>query len=60
MRRAFDILLADNVTAWELSSEGRWMKLRQKKGDRNRAAQQVFMRGARARARRISPTLRPR
>jgi polyphosphate kinase len=50
--RAFDILLGDNATAWEMSSEGKWMKLRPKKGDRGRAAQQVFMRSAKARARR--------
>jgi len=50
--RAFDVLLADNASAWEMSSEGRWMKLRPKKGDRGRQAQQVFMRSARARARR--------
>jgi polyphosphate kinase len=52
MVRAFDVLLADNATAWELSPEGRWMKLRPRKGDRGRAAQQVFMRSAKARARR--------
>jgi polyphosphate kinase len=50
--RAFDVLLADNATAWEMSSEGKWMKLRPRKGDRGRAAQQVFMRSAKARARR--------
>ncbi|MGZ8697419.1 MAG: polyphosphate kinase 1 [Gaiellaceae bacterium] len=50
--RAFDVLLADNASAWELSPEGRWMKLRPKKGDRSRPAQQVFMRSVRARARR--------
>jgi polyphosphate kinase len=58
--RAFDVLLADNASAWELSSEGRWMKLRPKKGDRGRGAQQVFMRSARARARRRAATVRPR
>jgi polyphosphate kinase len=52
MVRAFDVLLADNATAWELGTEGNWMKLRPRKGDRGRAAQQVFMRSARARARR--------
>jgi polyphosphate kinase len=52
--RAFDVLLADNASAWEMSSEGRWMKMRPKKGDRSRAAQLVFMRSARARARRRS------
>ena len=58
--RAFDVLLADNASAWELSSEGRWMKLRPKKGDRGRPAQQVFMRSARARARRRAASLRTR
>jgi polyphosphate kinase len=58
--RAFDVLLADNATAWELSSEGRWMKLRPRKGDRGRAAQTVFMRSARARARRRAATRRTR
>jgi polyphosphate kinase len=58
--RAFDVLLADNASAWELSSEGRWMKLRPKKGDRGRPAQQVFMRSVRARARRRAASLRSR
>jgi polyphosphate kinase len=58
--RAFDVLLADNASAWELSSEGRWMKLRPRKGDRGRAAQQVFMRSARARARRRAAASRTR
>jgi polyphosphate kinase len=52
--RAFDVLLADNASAWELGPEGNWMKLRPRKGDRGRAAQQVFMRSAKARARRRS------
>jgi polyphosphate kinase len=58
--RALDVLLADNASAWEMSSEGRWMKLRAKKGDRGRQAQQVFMRSARARARRRAASLRAR
>ncbi len=58
--RAFDVMLADNASAWELSPDGRWMKLRPKKGDRGRPAQQVFMRGVRARARRRAATHRPR
>lgn len=58
--RAFDVLLADNATAWEMSSEGRWMKLRPRKGDRGRAAQTVFMRSARARARRRAAASRTR
>ena len=56
--RAFDVLLADNATAWELSSEGRWMKLRPKKGERGRPSQTVFMRSARARAARRAAALR--
>jgi polyphosphate kinase len=60
MVRAFDVLLADNATAWELSSEGQWMKLRPRKGDRGRAAQLVFMRSARARARRRAANVRTR
>jgi len=58
--RAFEVLLADNASAWEMSSEGRWMKLRPKKGDGGRQAQQVFMRSARARARRRAASLRTR
>ena len=58
--RALDVLLADNSSAWEMSSEGRWMKLRPKKGDRGRQAQQVFMRSARARTRRRAASLRTR
>ena len=60
MTRAFDVLLADNASAWEMNSEGRWMKLRPRKGDRGRAAQQVFMRSARARARRRAANARTR
>ena len=60
MVRAFDVLLADNATAWELSSEGQWMKLRPRKGDRGRATQQVFMRSAKARARRRAANVRNR
>jgi polyphosphate kinase len=58
--RAFDVMLADNASAWELSPEGRWLKLRPKKGDRAKRSQQVFMRSARARARRGAPTARTR
>jgi polyphosphate kinase len=60
MVRAFDVLLADNATAWEMSSEGKWMKLRPRKGDRGRGAQLVFMRSAKARARRRAANVRAR
>jgi polyphosphate kinase len=56
--RGFDVLLADNVSAWELSPDGRWMKLRPRKGERSRPTQGVFMRSARARARRRAASLR--
>jgi polyphosphate kinase len=57
--RAFDVWLADNASAWELSSAGRWMKLRPRKGERGRPSQAAFMRTARARARRrATATLR--
>jgi polyphosphate kinase len=56
--RAFDTWIADNASAWELSSEGRWMKLRPKKGDRPKPSQAVFMRNARARAARHAAALR--
>jgi polyphosphate kinase len=52
LSRAFDVLLADNASAWELSPDGRWMKLRPRKGERARPSQVVFMRSVRARARR--------
>jgi polyphosphate kinase len=55
--RAFDVWLADNASAWELSSEGRWMKLRPKKGDRGKPSQNAFMRSARARAARHASAL---
>jgi polyphosphate kinase len=58
LSRSFDVLLADNGSAWELSSDGKWMKLRPRKGERTRATQSVFMRGSRARARRLSSSLR--
>ena len=56
--RAFEVWLADNASAWELSSEGRWMKLHPKKGDRGKQSQAVFMRSARARAARHAASLR--
>jgi polyphosphate kinase len=54
LSRAFDVWLADNTAAWELSSEGRWMKLRPRKGERSKPSQNAFMRTARAHARRRS------
>jgi polyphosphate kinase len=58
LSRGFDVLLADNGSAWELSPDGKWMKLRPRKGERTRATQSVFMRSSRARARRLGSSLR--
>jgi polyphosphate kinase len=58
LSRGFDVLLGDNASAWEMSSEGRWMKLRPRKGDRVRPSQIVLMRNARARARRRTSSSR--
>jgi polyphosphate kinase len=46
--RAFDVWLSDNAPAWELSSEGRWMQLRPRKGERIKPSQAAFMCAARA------------
>ncbi len=54
--RRFDVLLKDNQTAWELNQDGRWMRVRPKKGDRGRPTQLVLMRNVRARARRYGIT----
>jgi polyphosphate kinase len=40
----FKALLADNVQAWELGSDGSWERVRPAKGERKRPAQAVFMR----------------
>lgn len=46
-----DALLEDNVTAWELGSDGAWNRVAAKKGERSRAGQVALMRStARRRA----------
>jgi polyphosphate kinase len=50
--RAFEAVLADNATAWELGPDGAWRRVRPKKGARSRATQAALMRSTRARARR--------
>ena len=52
LRSFFDVLLADNTTAWELQSDGRWKRLRPKKDEPGRATHSVLMKSARPRARR--------
>jgi polyphosphate kinase len=60
LQNAFETLLADNSTAWELQSSGTWKRLRPKKDDPSREAQATFMRAARPRARRRPSLQRPR
>jgi polyphosphate kinase len=50
--RAFEALLADNVSAWELLADGSWQRTRPKKGSRSKGSQAALMRSTRARARR--------
>jgi polyphosphate kinase len=52
LKNAFETLLADNASAWELQSEGNWKRLRPKKDEPSRGAQAIFMRAARPRGRR--------
>jgi polyphosphate kinase len=49
----FDALLADNAQAWELRSDGSWLRIRPPKGKRRRSAQGKLMSRARSRARRL-------
>jgi len=46
---AFDALLADSASSWELAKDGVWHRVRAKKDTRPRSAQAVLMRRARRR-----------
>jgi polyphosphate kinase len=50
----FDALLADDALAWELRSDGSWLRIRPPKGERRRTAQGRLMSRARSRARRLA------
>jgi polyphosphate kinase len=52
--RAFEALLADTASAWELRPDGEWRRVRPKKGTRTKGSQAALMRSTRARARRHS------
>jgi polyphosphate kinase len=52
LMRAFDTLLPSNVHAWELKGDGKWQRVRTRKGERARATQTLQMRSVRARQRR--------
>ncbi len=60
LKNAFDTLLADNESAWELQSDGIWKRLRPKKDESSRGAQAIFMRAARPRGGRRPALPRPR
>jgi len=46
---AFDALLADTASSWELANDGLWHRVRAKKESKPRSAQSVLMRRARRR-----------
>jgi polyphosphate kinase len=58
LRSFFDVVLADNVTAWELQGDGGWKRLRPKKDEPARGTHAVLMKSARPRARRRAAALR--
>jgi polyphosphate kinase len=58
LRAVFDVLLADNSSAWELDSEGAWTRLKPKKDEPDRSTHGVLMKTARPRARRRAASLR--
>ena len=58
LRSVFDVLLADNYSAWELRSDGQWKRLRPKKDEPERATHAVLMKSVRPRARRRAAAIR--
>jgi polyphosphate kinase len=50
--RAFEALLSDTASAWELQEDGSWQRAKPKKGARSKGSQAALMRSTRARARR--------
>jgi polyphosphate kinase len=46
---AFDALLADTASSWDLAKDGQWHRVQAKKDDKPRSAQSVLMRRARRR-----------
>jgi polyphosphate kinase len=50
----FDALLADTAQAWELRSDGSWLRVRPPKSEKRRSAQSQLMTRARSRARRLA------
>ena len=60
LRSFFDVLLADNSSAWELQGDGKWKRLRPKKDEPARGSQDVLMRKTGRRAPRRVPARRMR
>jgi polyphosphate kinase len=58
LRSIFDVVLADNSSAWELRGDGQWKRLRPKKDESARATHAVLMKSTRPRARRRAAALR--
>ncbi len=58
LRSVFDVLLADNSSAWELDADGSWKRLRPKKDEPDRSTHGVLMKSVRPRARRRAAALR--
>jgi polyphosphate kinase len=50
----FDALLVDNAQAWELRSDGSWLRIQPAKGKRRHTAQGQLISRARSRARRLA------
>ncbi len=58
LSQVFDVLLSDNVSAWDLQSDGTWHRAKPKKDEAARGSQDVLMRKARPRRRRPVPRRR--
>jgi polyphosphate kinase len=58
LRSVFDVLLADNSSAWDLQSDGTWQRMRPKKDEPDRSTHSVMMKSARPRVRRRAAALR--
>jgi len=58
LRSFFDVVLADNSSAWELQGDGQWKRLQPKKDEPARDTHAVLMKSARPRARRRAASLR--
>jgi polyphosphate kinase len=58
--RTFEAIMSDTGYAWTLRPDGRWHRVRPKKGARGGNLQAALMRRARARGRRLAAARRQR